>query len=367
VVTLQKTRNRMPRWLSEGISVYEERQANPTWGQRMNPRYRQMIVGGELVPVSQLSAAFLRPSSPVHLQFAYFESSLAVEYLIETYGLDILKRVLTDLSVGMPLSESLQRYIGPLDALDKEFEQYARQRAQQLAPGVTWEKPELTRAATSELADWLQKHPTNFWALRRYGKMLVAENRWKDARPVLEKFIELYPDYVGADNGYLLLARVFRHHDDTHNERAVLEKLAARADDVTEVYVRLMELGDREEDWESVVVNAERALAVNPLLPAPHRYLARAAEQMEDAERAIQCYRALLEMDPADPAELHYRLAANLHRTGQSEQARRHVLMSLEEAPRYRDAHRLLLAILAANGSQRDASQSAPRVGEAKQ
>ncbi|MDF1844961.1 MAG: tetratricopeptide repeat protein, partial [Rubripirellula sp.] len=33
VVTLEKTKNRMPRWLSEGISVYEERKRNPAWGE----------------------------------------------------------------------------------------------------------------------------------------------------------------------------------------------------------------------------------------------------------------------------------------------------------------------------------------------
>ncbi len=57
VVTLQKTQNRMPRWLSEGISVYEERQRDPSWGQSMSPTYREMIVGGQLTPVSQLSGA----------------------------------------------------------------------------------------------------------------------------------------------------------------------------------------------------------------------------------------------------------------------------------------------------------------------
>ena len=39
VVTLSKTHNKMPRWLSEGISVYEEEQENPAWGDALNPRY----------------------------------------------------------------------------------------------------------------------------------------------------------------------------------------------------------------------------------------------------------------------------------------------------------------------------------------
>ena len=34
VFTLQMTNNRMPRWLSEGISTWEEREARPEWGRR---------------------------------------------------------------------------------------------------------------------------------------------------------------------------------------------------------------------------------------------------------------------------------------------------------------------------------------------
>ena len=37
VVTLQKTNNRMPRWLSEGISVHEELQKSQAWGTKKEP------------------------------------------------------------------------------------------------------------------------------------------------------------------------------------------------------------------------------------------------------------------------------------------------------------------------------------------
>ena len=42
----------MPRWLSEGISVYEERQENPAWGQSMTPQYRELILEGGATKVS---------------------------------------------------------------------------------------------------------------------------------------------------------------------------------------------------------------------------------------------------------------------------------------------------------------------------
>ncbi len=82
VVTLELTKNKMPRWISEGISVYEERQKNPHWGETMIPPYREMILKGETTPISKLSSAFLNPKSGLHVQFAYYQSSMVVEYLV---------------------------------------------------------------------------------------------------------------------------------------------------------------------------------------------------------------------------------------------------------------------------------------------
>ena len=107
VVTLTLTRNKMPRWLSEGISVHEERQASPAWGQVMNPRYREMILGGELTPVGDLSSAFLTAKSDVQLQFAYYQSSLVVQFLVEKFGAEKLRKILADLATGKEVNQAI--------------------------------------------------------------------------------------------------------------------------------------------------------------------------------------------------------------------------------------------------------------------
>ena len=61
VVTLSKTRNKMPRWLSEGISVYEEGQENPAWATAFDPRFARMILARRPDPAEPLSSAFLTP------------------------------------------------------------------------------------------------------------------------------------------------------------------------------------------------------------------------------------------------------------------------------------------------------------------
>jgi tetratricopeptide (TPR) repeat protein len=59
---------------------------------------------------------------------------------------------------------------------------------------------------------------------------------------------------------------------------------------------------------------------------------------------AIGAYSALLELDPPDPAKLHFNLG-RLLREQDEPAAKRHIVQALEEAPRYREALKLLLAM----------------------
>ena len=48
VFTLGATSGRVPRWLSEGLSVYEERRARPSWGEDPSPLFFATYAAGQL-------------------------------------------------------------------------------------------------------------------------------------------------------------------------------------------------------------------------------------------------------------------------------------------------------------------------------
>jgi tetratricopeptide (TPR) repeat protein len=140
----------------------------------------------------------------------------------------------------------------------------------------------------------------------------------------------------------------------TDQQRRALEQLAARQGDAIDAYLRLMELAAQVPDGEATIAYARQLMAVDPLHKAAHRLVVEAAEQVGDRSLAIESSRALLLMDPADPARVHYRLARLLEQTGDRPSARRHVLQALEEAPRFRDAHRLLLRLVGSSPAERE-------------
>ncbi len=344
VVTLQLTRNKMPRWLSEGISVYEELQANPTWGQTMTPRYREMVLGKDFTPLGQLSAAFLAPKTEMHLQFAYYESALAVEFLADRFGLPALKEILRELGEGAEINAAITNHTAPLDKIEEDFAAFARERAEKLAPELDFGK--LEPGDHAEGAD-----SKNYYALTRLAKKLLREKKWEEAKAPLQKLLELYPGQCGADNAYALLAEAHRHLQETNEERLVLSSLAQRAADAVDAYSRLLELDAAAQDWPAVAKDAERYLAVNPLVAQPYRSLAQASESLGERDTAILACKTLLLLDPPDPAGAHFQLARLLHQAGDPA-AKRHLLQALEEAPRFRAGHRLLLQM---------STQAAPR------
>jgi len=343
VVTLHMTHNKMPRWLSEGISVYEEVQANPVWGQRMSPQYREMILGDDFTPLSKLSSAFLTPESDLHLQFAYFESYLVVDFLVREYGTETVKQVLADLGKGMEINAALAAHTKEIEAVESDFEKFARAKAEKLALGMDWAKPEPDELRKAD-EKWFAEKTNNYYALTFRAKTLMREKQFAEAAAPLRRLIELFPGNVGRDTPYPLLAEAHRSLNETNQERRVLEQYAERDADALEEYLRLMQLASLDEDWSVVRKTAERFLAVNPLVPAPYRYLAQASEALGESAPAIQSYRTILLLDPPDPAEVHYKLARLLFRAGDPA-TKRHVLKALEEAPRYRDALKLLLEI----------------------
>jgi tetratricopeptide (TPR) repeat protein len=351
VVTLELTQNRMPRWLSEGISVYEERQADPRWGETMSREYREMIVDGKLTPIGRLSEAFLSPPSPMHLQFAYYESSLVVEFIVDRVGLPALQRVLLALGAGVSINDALEAHVGSLAVLEPEFEEFAREKAETFAEGIDWERPDPEQGQV-DWAAWLAEHPQNYWGhIGRAAELLRAED-WAAARDLLRELIDRFPECLEAENPYSMLARAHRELGEVEEEIRVLTAYCELENNAASAYRRLAELGEERKDWELVRVNAERLLAVDPLEADPHAYMAHAAEELGDRWQAIAGYQKVLQFETGDLARVHFRLGtlmAEIANEAQNDDlrrdARRHVLLALEEAPRYREAQRLLLSL----------------------
>jgi tetratricopeptide (TPR) repeat protein len=174
---------------------------------------------------------------------------------------------------------------------------------------------------------------------------LIAAKKWEEAKRPLEMAVELYPDYDGAESPYALLGAIHRELGETQGERSVLEKLVALDADAADARLRLVELAAETEDWQAMSEHAAAMLAINPLVAAPHRHAARAAEALGERPAAIDANRALLVLQPLDRAEIHFRLAGLLRAEGQRDAAKREVIQALEQAPRYLAAHQLLLEI----------------------
>ena len=122
VITLQMSGNRVPRWLTEGISVFEERRARPEWGKESDVPFAQALADGKAIKLDVLNDAF---SDPKTISLAYYQASLVVDHLVETHGEPALWKMLRAYGRGLETEAALKDAYGiSIAQLQTSFDAY---------------------------------------------------------------------------------------------------------------------------------------------------------------------------------------------------------------------------------------------------
>ena len=344
VITLQMSRNRVPRWLTEGISVYEEGLAKAAWGRNMELTFAQALESGETLPLRQLNAGFTNPET---ISLAYYQASLLVEHLVDVYGDSMLHGMLRSYAEGLDTEAALEQVAGTdFDELQETFDVALEERfgglRRALRQPVSGALPEagtqldmLNALATS--------YPASYAIQVTYGHALYSAGELDAAVDVLERALALVPLATGASSPRALLAEIAikqGRRDRAMNELAGL--LGYDHQDL-ESARQLAALAEETGHREYQQVAYERIIEIDPFDVVPHAALGRLALDSGEIEKAVQEFRVALAAGPVDVVVAHCDLAESLILVGKMDEAKRHALAALEIAPSYERGQELLL------------------------
>jgi tetratricopeptide (TPR) repeat protein len=344
VFTLQLSKYRVPRWLTEGISTFEEHRRQPAWGRELTLEFGRQLARGRTFGVKNLPDAFKRPEL---LALAYFEASLVVEHLVELNGDAGLRTLLLAYADGASDTDAFAKAFGrSVDAVETSFKtfidkRYAALRAamgdppQPVEPG---DLPGLTSRAAAA--------PGNFLSQLSLGQALVKANQPAAAKAPLEKAAHLAPEASGDGSPRALLAAIAEREGDPGRARRELRQLLTYDHTNVNAARKLAMLASAPDAIDDRDFALRLVADLDPFDTTAHAQLGRRLLEKGDNAAALIEFQAALAGGPANLAEAHTDSAEALLKLGRRDEARRAALLALKEAPTYARAQDLLLAAM---------------------
>ena len=375
VITLQMTHNRMPRWLSEGISVWEEREGRPYWGRSQGLDLIRAAQEQKLLPVGELNSGFSGARNNADLSFAYFQSYLVVDYIAQTYGFEKLVELIYQYGEIKGDADRFRSVFElDIDDFDAGFRGWIDQRVKEInVYAHTEDVPdegdghghgirENSSAILAELYNnaslkqhmraRIEENSRDFQAYLQLGIVLFKEESFAEAKQYLETAHEMLPSYTGYPSPALVLAQIYEREG---NQQSRLKWLEVLMENLQHDYGSAMVLAEAAlegSDFEQAAYFLDRAIQVDPYRSEVHELKARYAEAVNDSAAAVTEYEVLMQLEISDPVEAHTNLAQAYLNNGQASKAKQNLLYALEQAPSYERAQRLLLRSIEGDGSR---------------
>ena len=323
VYVLQATNHRVPRWFTEGMAVYEETAAAPDWGDRLDPEAINAIQHKLLLPVAELDRGFVRPSYPSQVIVSYFQAGRICSYIAEKWGYSKLLDMMHAYAKLKTTPEIFHDVLGmSTEDFDKQF--------------LAWLGAQ-TKNPVEHFEEW-----------RKQIKAMVEDLRAKKYDDVIREgkaIADYYPDYVEAGSVYELMADAYTAKEDKVSARKELEQYNQIGGRSPMLIKRLATLEEEAGDPKKAAAALDRLNYIYPEDQELHKRLGDLWLAQDNLPGAIREYQAVLATKPLDQAAAHYQLASALRKANRIDEAREQVLLSLEAAPGYKPAQRLLLEV----------------------
>ena len=346
VITLQMTDYRIPRWFSEGLSVYEERRARPGWGDDWNPLFVRAFTNKRWFKIADLDGGFQRPKTPQDVPIAYFQASQVCEFIAERYGFDAILRMLAMYRDKAHTPEVLQQVLKLTENdFDREFTAYIETKVKPLQQALNTPNNTVASLSKEEVLKALQTQDT--FALRiRAAELLAADGDREAATAHYIRALELFPYVSGAGNPYETLAKLLEQKGDQAQAAKVLDALVKTDENNLEALKNIarirLALGERQQALDAL----QASFFISPFDYKLHTQAGELSAQLNDYSRALTEFQVALALAPPNVAEANYNVASAYHALGRQPEAKRAVLRALEAAPRYEKAQELLLRIV---------------------
>lgn len=322
VITLQITDHKIPRWFSEGLSVYEERKGFPGWGDDMKLDYLAAIKAKKLLPIADLNNGFIRPKFPEQVLVSYYQASLVCDYIEQKFGFAAIKKMLALYKQNKSTADVFKESVNlTLEQFDAEFFKWVDDRVAELDV-----KP--------------------FTELISSGQEALAKGDTDKAIEILSRSIQMYPEYTDEHNAYEPLADAYLKKGNKKAALDTLKKFMTYSETGYKASLQLSELLQEAGDLAGASQALEAAMYIRPMDMQGHQKLGELLLKQKQYLPAVREFETLLALNTPDRANAYYKLAESNFGQGNRQAARANVMKALEIAPSYEPAQDLLLKIV---------------------
>jgi tetratricopeptide (TPR) repeat protein len=323
VYVLTATHHLVPRWFTEGLAVHEEGAASPDWGDRLTPEIVSALQKKQLLPVVELDRGFVRPQYATQVLVSYFEAGKICDYIAERWGNDTIVGMIHSYADRKTTGEAIEANLHEkASAFDKDFTAWLDQK---------------TGNTVRHFEEWKKGMKSAYSDLQN-GNIDAALKQGLSIR-------DYYPDYVGSNSDYELIGKAYLAKNDKGAAMRELERYRSFGGTNVGTLKQLARLEAGNGVPKEAVTTLTKLNYIYPEDAEVHRMLGPMLLAEGETEGAIREDRAVVALDPADPADVHYQLAMALRAAHRLNEARDEVLLALEAAPGFKPAQQLLLQL----------------------